>query len=97
MLIPHALCCKLENYIEDDAPDPHLHVKNEYEPGDQEFRRAGPSCITWATNLGHAQNALQAMLPQIREEISEEFRTGSGLSNAGGNPTPVTIHTWLEL
>nr|GFD52378.1 zinc finger, CCHC-type, retrotransposon Gag domain protein [Tanacetum cinerariifolium] len=32
----------------------------------------------------------------IREEIREEFRTGSGSSNAGGNPTPVTIHTWLE-
>nr|GFC44758.1 hypothetical protein [Tanacetum cinerariifolium] len=32
----------------------------------------------------------------IREEILEEFRTGSGSSNAGGNPTPVTIHTWLE-
>nr|GEW10787.1 RNA-directed DNA polymerase [Tanacetum cinerariifolium] len=39
------------------------------------------------------QNALQAMLPRIREEIREEFRTGSGPSNAGGNPTPVTIHT----
>nr|GFD62035.1 zinc finger, CCHC-type, retrotransposon Gag domain protein [Tanacetum cinerariifolium] len=36
------------------------------------------------------------MLPQIREEIREEFRTGSGPSNAGGNSTPVTIHTWLE-
>nr|GEY17268.1 hypothetical protein [Tanacetum cinerariifolium] len=33
---------------------------------------------------------------QIREEIREEFCTGSGLSNAGGNPPPVTIHTWLE-
>nr|GFB36563.1 hypothetical protein [Tanacetum cinerariifolium] len=42
------------------------------------------------------QNALQALLPQISEEIREEFRTGSGSSNAGGNPTPVTIHTWLE-
>nr|GFB37513.1 hypothetical protein [Tanacetum cinerariifolium] len=30
------------------------------------------------------------------EEIREEFRTGSGSSNAGRNPTPVTIHTWLE-
>nr|GFD63265.1 zinc finger, CCHC-type, retrotransposon Gag domain protein [Tanacetum cinerariifolium] len=43
------------------------------------------------------QNALQALLPQIREEIHEEIReefcTGSGSSNAGGNPTPVTIHT----
>nr|GEZ35101.1 zinc finger, CCHC-type, retrotransposon Gag domain protein [Tanacetum cinerariifolium] len=34
--------------------------------------------------------------PRIREEIREEFRTGSESSNAGGNPTPVTIHTWLE-
>nr|GFD49860.1 zinc finger, CCHC-type, retrotransposon Gag domain protein [Tanacetum cinerariifolium] len=42
------------------------------------------------------QNALQTLLPQIREEICEEFRTGSGSSNAGGNPIPVTIHTWLE-
>nr|GFA74730.1 hypothetical protein [Tanacetum cinerariifolium] len=38
----------------------------------------------------------QTLLPQIREEIREEFRTGSRSSNAGGNPTPVTIHTWLE-
>nr|GFD16948.1 zinc finger, CCHC-type, retrotransposon Gag domain protein [Tanacetum cinerariifolium] len=42
------------------------------------------------------QNTLQAMFPRIREEIHEEFRTGSGSSNAGGNPSPVTIHTWLE-
>nr|GFD55925.1 zinc finger, CCHC-type, retrotransposon Gag domain protein [Tanacetum cinerariifolium] len=32
----------------------------------------------------------------IREEIREEIRTGSGSSNAGGNPPPVTILTWLE-
>nr|GFD46275.1 zinc finger, CCHC-type, retrotransposon Gag domain protein [Tanacetum cinerariifolium] len=31
-----------------------------------------------------------------REEIYEEFRTGSGSSNAGGNPPPVTIYTWRE-
>nr|GFD43121.1 zinc finger, CCHC-type, retrotransposon Gag domain protein [Tanacetum cinerariifolium] len=42
------------------------------------------------------QNALHALLPQIREEIRKKFRTGSGSSNAGGNPLPVTIHTWLE-
>nr|GFD37469.1 zinc finger, CCHC-type, retrotransposon Gag domain protein [Tanacetum cinerariifolium] len=50
------------------------------------------------------QNALQALLPQIRggvrgeirEEIREEFCTGSGSSNAGENPPLVTIHTWLE-
>nr|GFD05507.1 hypothetical protein [Tanacetum cinerariifolium] len=42
------------------------------------------------------QNALQTLLPQIRAEIREEFRTSSGPSDTGGNPPPVTIHTWLE-
>nr|GFB20307.1 hypothetical protein [Tanacetum cinerariifolium] len=42
------------------------------------------------------QNALQTLLPQIRAEIREEFRTSSGPSDAGGNPPPVTIYTWLE-
>nr|GFC16948.1 zinc finger, CCHC-type, retrotransposon Gag domain protein [Tanacetum cinerariifolium] len=42
------------------------------------------------------QNALQTLLPQIRAEIREDFCTGSGPSGSGGNPPPVTIHTWLE-
>nr|GFD18160.1 hypothetical protein [Tanacetum cinerariifolium] len=42
------------------------------------------------------QNALQVLFPQIRAEIREEFRTSSGPSDAGGNPLPFTIHTWLE-
>nr|GEY75710.1 hypothetical protein [Tanacetum cinerariifolium] len=42
------------------------------------------------------QNALQTLLPQIRAEIREEFRTSSGPSNFGGNHPLVTIHTWLE-
>nr|GEU91160.1 putative reverse transcriptase domain-containing protein [Tanacetum cinerariifolium] len=42
------------------------------------------------------QNALQTLLPQIRAEIREEFHTSAGPSDAGGNPPPVTIHTWLE-
>nr|GFD14425.1 hypothetical protein [Tanacetum cinerariifolium] len=42
------------------------------------------------------QNALQTLLPQIRAEIREEFRTSSRPSDAGGNPSPITIHTWLE-
>nr|GEZ97239.1 zinc finger, CCHC-type, retrotransposon Gag domain protein [Tanacetum cinerariifolium] len=42
------------------------------------------------------QNALQTLLPQIRAEIREEFCTGSGPLDSGGNPPPVTIHTWLE-
>nr|GFB20327.1 hypothetical protein [Tanacetum cinerariifolium] len=42
------------------------------------------------------QNALQTLLLQIRAEIREEFRTSSGSSDDGGNPPPVTIHTWLK-
>nr|GEX46396.1 zinc finger, CCHC-type, retrotransposon Gag domain protein [Tanacetum cinerariifolium] len=42
------------------------------------------------------QNALQTLLPQIRAEIREDFRTSSGPSDSGGNPPPVTIHTWLK-
>nr|GFD40102.1 hypothetical protein [Tanacetum cinerariifolium] len=43
------------------------------------------------TDLSAAvQNALQTLLPQIHEEIRKEFRAGSGSSNAGGNPPPVT-------
>nr|GEZ50958.1 RNA-directed DNA polymerase, eukaryota [Tanacetum cinerariifolium] len=42
------------------------------------------------------QNALQTLLPQIRAEIREEFCTGSGPLDSGGNPPPVIIHTWLE-
>nr|GFC94483.1 zinc finger, CCHC-type, retrotransposon Gag domain protein [Tanacetum cinerariifolium] len=42
------------------------------------------------------QNALRTWLPQIRAEIREEFRTSSGPSDAGGNPPPITMHTWLE-
>ncbi|GJT88063.1 retrotransposon protein, putative, ty3-gypsy subclass [Tanacetum coccineum] len=38
------------------------------------------------------QAAVDAMLPQIREQVREEYRT----SASGGNPPPVTIHTWLE-
>nr|GEW00821.1 acylamino-acid-releasing enzyme [Tanacetum cinerariifolium] len=34
-------------------------------------------------------NALQTLLPQIHAEIREEFRTGSGQSDSGGNPPPV--------
>nr|GEX44637.1 zinc finger, CCHC-type, retrotransposon Gag domain protein [Tanacetum cinerariifolium] len=47
---------------------------------------------------GHfiVRNSSPWIREEISEEIREEFRTGSGSSNAGGNPTPVTIHTWLE-
>nr|GFA55593.1 putative reverse transcriptase domain-containing protein [Tanacetum cinerariifolium] len=42
-------------------------------------------------NLSAAvQNALQTLLPQIRAEIREEFRTSSGPSDSGGNPPPIS-------
>nr|GFD27537.1 hypothetical protein [Tanacetum cinerariifolium] len=42
------------------------------------------------------QNALQTLLPQIRTEIREKFRTSSGPLDFVRNPPPITIHTWLE-
>nr|GFC14178.1 hypothetical protein [Tanacetum cinerariifolium] len=43
------------------------------------------------------QNALQTLLPQIRAEIREEFRTSAGPSNAGGNPPPDAFKTRLAV
>nr|GFB24852.1 hypothetical protein [Tanacetum cinerariifolium] len=70
------------------------------------FRPVGSkdlTCEDWMVNTrtdadlsAAVQNALQTLLPQIRADIREEFRTSSGPSDAGGNPPPVTIHTWLE-
>nr|GFD10825.1 hypothetical protein [Tanacetum cinerariifolium] len=42
------------------------------------------------------QNALQTLLPQIRAKIREEYHTSYRPSDSGGNPPPITIHTWLE-
>nr|GFD18079.1 hypothetical protein [Tanacetum cinerariifolium] len=58
------------------------------EPGYETVGSKDLTCEDW--------NALQTLLPQIRVEIREEFRTSSGPSDTGGNPPPVTIHTWLE-
>nr|GFD03790.1 zinc finger, CCHC-type, retrotransposon Gag domain protein [Tanacetum cinerariifolium] len=58
------------------------------EPGYETVGSKDLTCKDW--------NALQTLLPQIRVEIREEFRTSSGPSDAGGNPPPVSIHTWLE-
>nr|GFB00195.1 hypothetical protein [Tanacetum cinerariifolium] len=68
------------------------------------FRPVGSKDLTyedWIVNThtdaelsAAVQNALQTLLPQIRAEIREEFRTGSGPLDSGGNPPPVTIHTW---
>ncbi|GJR31388.1 hypothetical protein Tco_1107620, partial [Tanacetum coccineum] len=40
------------------------------------------------------QAAMDAMLPQICEQVREECHTGAVPS--GSNPPPITIHTWLE-
>nr|GEW51509.1 hypothetical protein [Tanacetum cinerariifolium] len=73
------------------------------EPGYESVGSKDLTCEDWMVNThtdadlsAAVQNALQALLPQIRVEIREEFRTSSGPSDAGGNPPLVTIHTWLE-
>nr|GFC06529.1 hypothetical protein [Tanacetum cinerariifolium] len=45
---------------------------------------------TDAELVAAVQNALQPLLPQIRAEIREEFRTGSGPLGSGGNPPPIS-------
>nr|GFA89682.1 hypothetical protein [Tanacetum cinerariifolium] len=73
------------------------------EPGYETVGSKDLTCEDWMVNTrtdtdlsAAVQNALQTLLPQIRVEIREEFRTSSGPSDSGGNPPPVTIHTWLE-
>nr|GFC81013.1 zinc finger, CCHC-type, retrotransposon Gag domain protein [Tanacetum cinerariifolium] len=48
-----------------------------------------------ASRLGRL-GSLQDRRLFINAEIREEFRTSSRPSDAGGNPPPVTIYTWLE-
>ncbi|GKA91795.1 hypothetical protein Tco_0813720 [Tanacetum coccineum] len=52
------------------------------------------SPFLYAELAAAVQAAVDAMLPQIREQVREEYRNGA--SGSGGNPPPVTIHTWLE-
>nr|GEY04638.1 hypothetical protein [Tanacetum cinerariifolium] len=73
------------------------------QPGYETVGSKDLTCEDWMVNTrtdadlsATVQNALQTLLPQIRVEIREEFRTSFGPSDAGGNPTPTTIHTWLE-
>nr|GEV87036.1 zinc finger, CCHC-type, retrotransposon Gag domain protein [Tanacetum cinerariifolium] len=73
------------------------------EPGLETVGSKDLTCEDWMVNTrtdadlsAAVQNALQTLLPQICTEIREEFRPSSGPSDAGGNPPPVTIHTWLE-
>nr|GEY13331.1 hypothetical protein [Tanacetum cinerariifolium] len=86
---------------------PPSHGEGRYNYGIREgYETVGSkdlTCEDWMVNTrtdadlsAAVQNTLQTLLPQIRAEIREEFRTSSGPSDSGGNPPPVTIHTWLE-
>nr|GEY66023.1 hypothetical protein [Tanacetum cinerariifolium] len=73
------------------------------EPGYETVGSKDLTCEDWMVNTrtdadlsAVVQNALQTLLPQIHAKIHEEFCTSSGPSDAGRNPPPVTIHTWLE-
>nr|GFC34762.1 hypothetical protein [Tanacetum cinerariifolium] len=66
------------------------------EPGYETVGSKDLTCKDWMVNTRTdsdlsvaVQNALQTLLPQIRAEIREEFRTSSGPSDAGGNPPPI--------
>nr|GEW12772.1 hypothetical protein [Tanacetum cinerariifolium] len=69
------------------------------EPGYETVGSKDLTCVDWMVNTrtdtdlsAAVQNALQAMLPQIREEIREESRTGSGSLNA----VPVDAENWIS-
>nr|GEY85786.1 hypothetical protein [Tanacetum cinerariifolium] len=46
--------------------------------------------------LPNYARSLKDWLSAALDVYFEEFRTSSGPSGSGGNPPPVTIHTWLE-
>nr|GFC57073.1 zinc finger, CCHC-type, retrotransposon Gag domain protein [Tanacetum cinerariifolium] len=52
--------------------------------------------LLWTQRIGSLTWRRSLMSWVIHAEIREEFRTSSGSSDAGGNPPPTTIHTWLE-
>nr|GFA08656.1 zinc finger, CCHC-type, retrotransposon Gag domain protein [Tanacetum cinerariifolium] len=67
------------------------------EPGFETVGSKDLTCEDWMVNTrtdadlsAAIQNALQTLLPQIRAEIREEFRTSSGLYDSGGNPPPIS-------
>nr|GEW99647.1 zinc finger, CCHC-type, retrotransposon Gag domain protein [Tanacetum cinerariifolium] len=73
------------------------------EPGYETVGFKDLTCEDWMVNTrtdtdlsAAVQNALQTLLPQIREEIHEEFRIGSGSSNTCGNPPPTRTETSTE-
>nr|GFC62421.1 hypothetical protein [Tanacetum cinerariifolium] len=68
-------------------------------PGFETVGSKDLTCEDWMVNtrtdadlLAAVQNALQTLLPQIRAEIREEFRTSSGPSNSA----PVDAENWIS-
>nr|GEX92681.1 zinc finger, CCHC-type, retrotransposon Gag domain protein [Tanacetum cinerariifolium] len=68
------------------------------EPGYETVGSKDLTCEDWMVNTrtdadlsATVQNALQTLLPQIRVEIREEFRTSSGPSDSGENPPPTLL------
>nr|GFD00817.1 hypothetical protein [Tanacetum cinerariifolium] len=65
------------------------------EPGFETVGSKDLTCEDWMVNTrtdaelsAAVQNAFHILLPQIRAEIREEFRTSSGPSDSGGNLPP---------
>nr|GFB64366.1 zinc finger, CCHC-type, retrotransposon Gag domain protein [Tanacetum cinerariifolium] len=100
------LSAAVQNALQTLFPQIRKEIREEFRTGSRSlavYKFEGNALAWWKAyklakggDVWLITNALQTLLPQIREEIREEFRTGSGSSNVGGNPTPVTIHTWLE-
>nr|GEZ28644.1 hypothetical protein [Tanacetum cinerariifolium] len=89
--------------VDTERPDKRGVTIMVTKPGYETVGSKDLTCEDWMVNTRTdaylsvaVQNTLQTLLPQIHAEIREEFRTSFGPSDAGGNPAPVTIHTWLE-
>nr|GEV15364.1 zinc finger, CCHC-type, retrotransposon Gag domain protein [Tanacetum cinerariifolium] len=92
------LSAAVQNALQTLLPQICAEIREEFRTGSKDL-----TCEDWMVNTctdaelsAAVQNALQTLLPQICAEIHEEFRTGSRPLDSGGNPPPVTIHTWLE-
>ncbi|GKD76344.1 hypothetical protein Tco_1338965, partial [Tanacetum coccineum] len=85
---------KLKNVKIEDVPLLPIAMKELNELKLQISKKKDCNTRTDAELAVAVQAAVDAMLPHIREQVREEYRTGAVAS--GSNPPPVTIHTWLE-
>nr|GEU83037.1 hypothetical protein [Tanacetum cinerariifolium] len=82
ILLPHILCYSLSSY-----PFTERHAQPYFFSC---LIRQMVNTRTDAELAAAVQNALQTLLPQIRAEIRDEVRTGSGPSCSGENPPPIS-------